>query len=230
MRMLHIFIAVGLLAIFLRTDVQLVDIPLNMPLVWQGGGALLLIGLLLGRFSARWPTPGNTFRMAGWGLFVVIVLGLVEYSTEWRQTGLIRENQTVVLSAASVEKVNSQIIRARDGLFRSKAQANGVNFDVLIDSGASLVLLRYQDAENMGVDMAALTFTTPVLAASGALNIAPIVLNQLSIGPITLFNVQAAVAPKGQSQTSLLGASFLSRLDEVTQKGDTMILRARSKK
>ncbi|MBV1864480.1 MAG: TIGR02281 family clan AA aspartic protease [Rhodobacteraceae bacterium] len=225
MRVLHIVIAISLLAVFLRPDTQLKDIVLKADMIWSGGAALLLIGILLGRFSARWPTPKNTLKMAGLGLIVVPLLGLVEYSVEWRRSLTLAQNQTVVLSAAAVESVSSYIVQARDGLFRTKALVNGTSVEMLIDTGATVVLLTYETAQKIGIDVAKLDFSEPVISAAGALEIANITLDHLSIGDISLNNVQAAVSPKGQSHSNLLGASFLSRLDGAVFTGDQVVLR-----
>ena len=227
MRVLHILIAVILLAIFLRPDTQLLDIVLEAHLIWSGGAALFLIGLLIGRFSARWPTPVNSGKVAAWGVIVVLSLGLVEYSTEWRTSIFLANNQTVTLSAASVETVRSHIIPAQDGLFYTRALVNGTTTEMLIDTGASLVLLTYETAQKAGFDLTALTFTEEVNSAAGGLQVALVTLARLQIGKITLENVQAAVSPQGRSHANLLGASFLSRLDSVALTGNRIILKKR---
>lgn len=225
MRVLQIIIAVGLLTVFLRPDTQLIDIVLKTDLIWVGGTVLLLTSLLLGRFSARWPTPDNTLKITIWGLIVTILLGLVEYSVEWERATALAKNQTVTLSAASVGTSTSHIVHAENGLFRTKAFVNGKPVEMLIDTGASVVLLSYQTALNIGIDVAALVFTEPVISAAGSLKIASITLDKLSIGNISLSNVKAAVSPQGQSHSDLLGASFLSRLDRVAFTGNQATLR-----
>ena len=225
MRVLHIFIAISLLAVFLRPDTQLKDIVLKANMIWSGGAALLLIGILLGRFSARWPTPKGTLKMTGLGLIVVPLLGLVEYSVEWRRSLTLAQNQTVVLSAAAVESVSSYIVHARNGLFRTKALINGTPVEMLIDTGATVVLITYETAQKIGIDVAELDFSEPVISAAGPLQIANITLDRLSIGDVSLSNVQAAISPKGQSHSDLLGASFLSRLDGAVFTGDQVVLR-----
>jgi len=225
MRLLHIIIAVGLMAVFLRPDTQLIDIVLKADMIWAGGGALLLIGILLGRFSARWPTSENTLKMAGLGLIVTSLLALVEYSVEWQRSTALEQNQTVMLSAASVETMASHFVHANDGLFRTNAKVNGKPVEMLIDTGASVVLLTYETAQNIGVDMAALIFSEPVISAAGSLQIANITLDNLSIGKISISNVKAAVSPRGQGHTDLLGASFLLRLDSVVFTSDQVVLR-----
>ncbi len=227
MRFLHILIAVVLLAVFLRPDTQLLDIVLETHLIWSGGAALFLIGLLFGRFSARWSTPDNSGKIAALGLVVVLLLGLVEYSTEWRKSTILANNQTVTLSAASAESVNSHFIKGKAGLFRTRARVNGIPADMLVDTGATLVLLTWETAQNIGIDMGELVFDEPVISATGSLEIALVTLAELAVGNISLRNVAAAVAPKGQSQSNLLGGSFLSRLDSVVFKNNAAVLRQR---
>jgi aspartyl protease family protein len=49
-------------------------------------------------------------------------------------------------------------------------------------------------------------------------------LDRVSIGDITVRNVEGVVSEEGRLQTSLLGMSFLSRLDRVDMRSGTLIL------
>ncbi|MCP5075633.1 MAG: TIGR02281 family clan AA aspartic protease [Rhodobacteraceae bacterium] len=227
MRVVHFIIAGFLLFVFLRRDMQLGDLILDTNLIWAGAAALFLTGLMIGRYSAAKKEDRNTVKLAGWGLFVCIILGLVEYTTEWRQSSVLRQNQQVILSAAAVEPVVEHIIRAQDGLFRTKAQINGVPIPAMLDTGASVVLLTYEAARKTGIDVDNLEFTVPVVTASGPLQIAKVTLDTVKVGQILLRDVEAAVSPKGQQHSNLLGTSFLSRLKSAEFSDTRVILKKR---
>jgi hypothetical protein len=124
MRWIYLAIFAVLGIVFWRKDVQLLDLILNANLKWSLATALFLGGVIAAQFFvAHTPNP-NTKRIAFWGVFVACLLGLLEYSVEWRQKTLIANNETIVLSAASVETVSQHFIPMRDGLFETKVTIN----------------------------------------------------------------------------------------------------------
>jgi len=118
-----------------------------------------------------------------------------------------------------------ELIRTWDGHFRAMVTAGGAEAPFLVDTGASLVLIRWEDAAALGVDLAALDFSTPVLTANGETLVAAVWMPEMRIGNVALRDVRAAVAPPGTLQGGLLGMSFLGRLQEITIRGDHITLR-----
>nr|WP_323776713.1 TIGR02281 family clan AA aspartic protease [Amylibacter sp.] len=228
MRWVYLAIAAFLGIIFLRADVQLVDLILNTNLKWSAVAAVFLVGLLVGQILRGFQPDGKTLKYAGWGLFVTLVLGVLEYSVEWQRDIVLANDQTLILTAASVESVSQHTITAKDGLFLTQASFNSAQADALIDTGASLVLVNYTTAKAAGVDVDALAFTIPVTTASGPLKIAQITLGEVRLGnSIVARNVPAAVTPKGLSHSNLLGGSFLLQMDQTVLRKDQMILSQR---
>ncbi|MGB0507123.1 MAG: retropepsin-like aspartic protease family protein [Pikeienuella sp.] len=118
-----------------------------------------------------------------------------------------------------------ELKKAWDGHFRAVTKINGAKVGLLVDTGASLVLLTYLDAQSVGVDMSELSFTQPVVTANGRSHVAMIDLETVTVGGIGLYNVKAAVAEPGKLHSSLLGMSFLGRIQETSFRRDTLILR-----
>lgn len=115
--------------------------------------------------------------------------------------------------------------RGLDGHFRAAAEVNGVPMELMIDTGASIVMLPYKDAASVGLNPKALDFSVPVTTANGQAKIAPVRLSSIRIGSIAVFGVPAAVAQPGKLKRGLLGMSFLDRLDETTFQHNRLILR-----
>jgi len=118
-----------------------------------------------------------------------------------------------------------RIRQRRDGHFTARAQINGANMLMLVDTGASTVVLKPADAERAGIDTSALSFTVPVRTANGTGFAAPVRLRSMSIGPIVVEDVEALVAKPGSLSESLLGMSFLRRLRSYEFSGDYLTLR-----
>jgi len=92
------------------------------------------------------------------------------------------------------------------------------------DTGATYVVVTYEDAERLGLSPHNLDFTAPVQTANGIAHVAPVSLDRVRVEDITVRNVPAAVAEKGALGTSLLGMSFLSRLKSFQiQRGELVL-------
>jgi aspartyl protease family protein len=94
---------------------------------------------------------------------------------------------------------------------------------MMFDTGASRVVLRAEDAARLGFLMNSLIFSVRTSTANGTTMVAPITIDTISVGSITLHDVPAAVAKPGSLHVNLLGQSFLTRLREYRVEGDRLI-------
>jgi aspartyl protease family protein len=110
------------------------------------------------------------------------------------------------------------------GHYRADAEINGRTVRVLVDTGASIVALTYEDARSIGLSVRDGDFTHRVSTANGVARVAPVMIDRISIGDITVRNVQGAVMEQGKLGTTLLGMSFLGRLQRVDMRSGTLVL------
>jgi len=129
---------------------------------------------------------------------------------------------SVALSSAAGEE---ELRRGWDGHYRADTEVNGVKLRMMIDTGASMVLIPFEDVESIGIDPDSLNFSMPVTTANGRSSVAPIRISSIKIGQIAVFDVPAAVAKSGRLKTGLLGMSFLDRLSETSFQGEKLYLR-----
>jgi aspartyl protease family protein len=118
-----------------------------------------------------------------------------------------------------------QIRRRPDGHFVARTQVNGVSLTMLVDTGASTVVLKPADAQRLGIDVGQLKYSVPVQTANGTTYAAHVRLRNLTLGPISLQDVEALVAKPGSLKENLLGMSFLSRLRSYEFTSDFLMLR-----
>ena len=111
-----------------------------------------------------------------------------------------------------------------NGHFFTEAEMNGRRIDVMVDTGASIVALTYEDAVAIGVAPAAKEFTHQVSTANGVAKVAPVVLDRVMIGDIMVRRVEAAVIERGKLRTTLLGNSFLGRLSRYEVRSGRLIM------
>lgn len=112
----------------------------------------------------------------------------------------------------------------RNGHFEVGALVNGVHVPLLADTGASLVFLNYDQAKRLRLKPENLAFTSRSLTANGEAKIAITTLDKVTVGPITLQNVKAAVSEPGAPDVNLLGMSFIGRLSKFELKGNQLVL------
>lgn len=114
--------------------------------------------------------------------------------------------------------------RSGDSHFYADANVDGANIRMMVDSGASIVALTRRDAEAIGIDVDSLPIAGSANTAGGIVPMRPVMLDSVDIDGIEVRGVQAAVVDADMG-VSLLGQSYLSKLDAVNVEGDTMTLR-----
>src|SRR4029077_8531210 len=73
------------------------------------------------------------------------------------------------------------------------AAVNGATVRMLVDTGASLVTLTHQDARAAGIAPSELVYSRHVTTANGIARMAPVILREIRIGQISIYDVPAAV-------------------------------------
>jgi aspartyl protease family protein len=117
----------------------------------------------------------------------------------------------------------ASIAKSRDGHFWAEANVDGKAVRFLVDTGATIVSLTAEDARRLGVDVAHLDYSYDVITADGRTKAASIKLASVSIAGAKIANVDALVVQKGL-QTSLLGMSYLGRLQRFEATPTSLIL------
>jgi aspartyl protease family protein len=120
---------------------------------------------------------------------------------------------------------NVEIARTNSGDFAITAQVNGASVAMVLDTGASSVVLTREDAKAAGLPLEVLAYTTSIDTANGRARAAPVRLDRVAIGGLVEHSVEALVAQPGQLKMSLLGMSFLNRLRSWEVRGDRLLLR-----
>ncbi len=108
------------------------------------------------------------------------------------------------------------------GHFVAQAEINGVNVELLTDTGATYVALNYETALGIGLKSGDLKFTSQSSTANGIASVAPVRLDYVRIGSIVLHDVDAVVAEPGRMPQNLLGMSFIRRLAGFELSGNSL--------
>ncbi|HEV2551367.1 MAG TPA: TIGR02281 family clan AA aspartic protease [Stellaceae bacterium] len=100
----------------------------------------------------------------------------------------------------------------RYGQFYLDAEIDGTTIRFLVDTGAAYLSLTPKDAATIGLSPASLNYNLHMITAKGPARAAEVRVREVRIGQLIVEDVPAIVM-EDHSRNSLLGMSFLSRLD-----------------
>ena len=127
--------------------------------------------------------------------------------------------------AQAGERVSVTLAPDSRGHFMADAQVNGGHVRLLVDTGATMVRLSTGDAQRLGIDYTKGQAGYSVVADGRRVPNYRLKLDSVTIGGLTLFNVDATVG-EGDMGFGLLGMSFLSRT-EMRREGQNLTLTKR---
>jgi aspartyl protease family protein len=225
------------LALLAAALIALWAVPGDAPLLGldHGSFARAAFGLAflawLALSGARRAGPGAFARvLGGAAIWAAVILGLTGVYAYRFEASEIADRVIAELfpGEPQIGQSGEVIVNRRlGGEFVIPARVNGARVAFLFDTGASVVVLRAQDAKRIGVDADGLDYDVSVVTANGAAMAAETRLDQIAIGPIVMRNVRALVARPGALSESLLGMSFLERLQSYTVERGRLILKGK---
>jgi aspartyl protease family protein len=160
---------------------------------------------------------GKYFGWVAW----VLVLGLLYFvfqdvlNEQWNPN-------TKVSSSISAQGLNEvHLKRNRQGHYITVGEINRKSVIFMLDTGATDVSIPAKVAENLNLPQ---YNSYPVSTANGTTTVYRSIIEELNIGDISLYNVEANINPSMKSNEILLGMSALKQL-EFHQSGNTLTLR-----
>ena len=110
------------------------------------------------------------------------------------------------------------------GQYAADALVNGLTVRMLVDTGASDVVVSASTAARLGLAPSRGP-TRVIQTANGRSMASPALLGNVSFGGLYMNDVEALILAPGAGEVNLLGASFLKRLVSVEQRDGILILR-----
>jgi aspartyl protease family protein len=118
---------------------------------------------------------------------------------------------------------DTELEREANGHFYVHAKVNGQLVRFVVDTGATVVALTREDAERVGLAVDPNNFQVIGEGASGAVAGQNVKIGSIEVDGKLVNDVDGVVL--ANSNMSLLGQTYLSRLNEVKMSGEYMILR-----
>ncbi len=170
-------------------------------------------------------------HLAGWATVMIFLVALYAYRVELAMVAdrvigeLTPQGSQINVTAPQGTGQAVRIKRGWTGHFVANAKIKDKGVEMIVDTGASTVVLRHEDAKKLGINMRSLRYTVPVQTANGSSYAARVELDSIMIGKVGLKGVEALIAKPGSLHQSLLGMSFLSRLRSYEFAGEYLELR-----
>lgn len=160
---------------------------------------------------------GKTMQMAMiWGfIFLGVVAGYGLWNDVQRQT---TGSQMLQLGNGMIS-----VPRQNDGHYYLTLALNGENIRMVVDTGATNMVLSLEDARRAGLDPDSLNFIDTANTANGQVRTAPIRLDTVRLGDITDTDVFASVNG-GEMDGSLLGMGYLEKWGRIEISGGELRL------
>lgn len=111
------------------------------------------------------------------------------------------------------------------GHFFVHPEIDNYRIKMVVDTGASYVALTADDARALGIRLAASDYKVGLSTANGTVRGARVTLREVRLGAIIVRNVDAIVLPAGALSMSLLGNSFLGKLQGYEVQTGRLVLR-----
>jgi aspartyl protease family protein len=181
--------------------------------------------------SYRGRLSGAMKDMVTWAMVMLALVGVYAFRGPLLEVGRRIAGEVLppgVELPVEVAQRGEKAVRIRkrpSGHFYVNTKVNGADVSMMVDTGASSVVLRPADAKLAGIDISGLVYSVPVNTANGTAYAARVKLRGVAIGAIGMGDVEALVAQPGALNSSLLGMSFLSRLRSYEFSGDYLTLR-----
>lgn len=192
---------------------------------------LAILVFLAGTFSSTRGRVLQAFKhLTAWMAVMLVLVGLYSYRAELalvagRVVGELspRGTQINVTRTNSIQAV--RIKKGWSGHFVAKTVISNVPIDMVVDTGASTIVLSQEDARRLRIPLRNLRYNVQVQTANGSSEAARVYLDVVSVGSVKIHNVEALIVKPGSLNQSLLGMSFLSRLRSYEFSGDFLELR-----
>lgn len=151
------------------------------------------------------------FDLSSAGVMALAVASAL--STAWWLNHADARGQAHAATPAAVHAraAPARVPKAADGHYWADARIDGQSVRLMVDTGASVVVLTPADAARLGLRLGSGDFSATVITASGPVPAAPVALRSVAVAGARVDQVEALVVERGLPH-SLLGMSYLGRL------------------
>ena len=151
--------------------------------------------------------------------FTLVLIALTLYFNDWL-ANQSNPNQNPNFSISNIGVREVVLERNRQGHYVANGQLNGIPVTFLLDTGATEVAIPSEVADKAGLNRGR---AQQASTANGVVTVFSTEIDELRIGNIVLYDIDASITPSILGNTILLGMSALRQI-EFTQRGSNLTL------
>ena len=151
--------------------------------------------------------------------FTLVLIALTLYFNDWI-ANQSNPNQNPNFSISDIGVREVVLKRNRQGHYVANGHLNGIPVTFLLDTGATEVAIPSEVAVKAGLIRG---LAQQASTANGVVTVYSTEIDELQIGNIVLYDIDASVTPSMLGNTILLGMSALRQI-EFTQRGSNLTL------
>lgn len=160
-------------------------------------------------------------------IMVLLMLGTMGMIAAALPQQAAKSEPAAITKQAQLPPVEAEALmlkRDGSGQFHLSATVNNSEVSFLVDTGADLVALTQETAQNLNLNVSDSDFEPIMQTASGVGYGAMVHLDAIEVAGATLRNIDAVVVK--DLSVNLLGQTVLRQLGGIELRGDTMLIRA----
>lgn len=163
---------------------------------------------------------GKGFTIIAW----LLLLGLGVWWFQGYLDGQYNPNQQLQSIQGSQGEISTTLVRNRSGHYVGTALINGLPADFLLDTGATTVAVSEQAARRLGLERGQ---RIQVMTANGVASAWRSQIDELQLGDIHLYRIDASIVPNLSGTEILLGMSALNQLEFNQQANQLTLIQRR---
>lgn len=149
-----------------------------------------------------------------------------------QNSGVARE-QVLTTKSEPVKKPTPELIsfgevripRDNRGHYSAEFRLNNLRVDGLIDTGATSIAINETQARDAGIRLSQKDFKYRVNTANGQVKAARAMIDRVTVGKITVYDVEAMVLDDNALNVTLIGMSFMNRLRGFEYQSGNLVLK-----
>ena len=187
--------------------------------------AVVLVSAIAALVAQRAPVSTLVRSGVAWAAIVVVVVVAVSHRYELKAM-MARVDQGLGISEQQVSGSTVRIRMASDGHFWAQVNINGVERNMLIDSGATNTTISGNTARAAGIERDSPGIPVEVQTANGITIAWPAHAKTIAVSTLAMDNLPVDISNK-DDDVEMLGMNFLSRLGSWRVEGNTLVLEPR---
>jgi len=188
-------------------------------MIWLAVALASAIGALV---AHRAPISSMVRSAVVWTAIIVVVMIAVSHRYELKAM-MARVDQGLGISEQQVSGSTVRIRMASDGHFWAQVNINGVERNMLIDSGATNTTISGNTAQAAGIERDSPGIPVEVQTANGTTIAWPAHAKSVTVSTLAMENLAVDISNK-PDDIEMLGMNFLSRLGSWRVEGNTLVL------